>query len=1477
MRQVSARLAGSAVAWMAFAAGCAVAADYSWVSGGSDNNWTTPENWQGGTTFPGEAGDFATVTAASAIRLNTNGVVTLGCLQFSSPSPKTVTVSGDSGSGFTFSGFWAPTNGFFVDGHADNRLIVEPSIVIPSRIDKMGAGAVEFTGSQTCSGGAEAYGWVFGQGLSVYSGTSTLISASAKVGIGNAGYRPVVILTNQAAWNVNRLEFGVSGMPSTAGLLYQDSDECSVTVPGQLVMGSMNSAGNTNAFYYLRKGSLTVNGLTVGLNSPGRFEQSGGNLAVASVVVKRGQFLQKGGESVISALAVGEAGLQPSVVLAGGRLLLNGNITTTWIPEMQALDFSGGVLQVTNSYSCYIPVRLSGTPTFDAPTTGTGLTVRAGMSGVANIVKTGSGAVGLASGTSAFLSGSLTISNGVFNMGANTLIESYGQSTEPLGMNICRGGIFRLSDINSVVTVPLALTIEAGGKIDFPYPSYYNRGIVVARSIVTNGVSLPPGRYTTAHGFVSGPNASCSVVIPVNWTGAGDGVSWSDAANWDGAVPNSASAVADLSNARRLVQLNSAVTLTCLAYNPQGANRSLTLTGSGSLTISTGFSVAPCVFVGPGRSLTIDVPLERTSAGSTFAIVGGGTVIIGKKFPSITAGQGAAFSLYGDLVFAGAATMDAMLGLWRHEQNSTGSVIFTNGCQLACQRILNNPSGFYPLRQVFHDGGSVTCGDVFFTRHNGDAATPYTYFMRSGTLTTTNANGVCLGVYYSGSWTRYSGGSFVMSGGTVNTARLALGMPDSVLDLRGGDVYLGSGGIISTTNNQGSIKLGGVALRATANWSSSWKMELTGVSGHTVIDTAGRMVTLGGALSGAGGLVKTGAGTLTLSGATNTFAGPLVVAGGTLTCDAASVFKGVSEIVVTNGTLALNGTVLSSSMTVRVAGSGTLTMPAGKDLAVDRLYLDGSLRPAGTYTFGSGTVTVRPTTKLAWTGAAADGALWSTLGNWANTAAVPNGPDAAVDFGYSQLAASDQIVLDVSPGVTLTNLTYDQGAQGRTLTITCPDAVTNTLTFSAGGAVRVEAGQTLVLDADVFLSGALYKTGAGTLVLNRRTSSGDATGALTLFIVEGTVVGRGEFNRIRVQPASGSLLAPPPEFILDGAGAVIRDTVVTLPGYWNTGNDQGLFTQKGGTVDLSVVPTAFTNAAIGFMIAGGGGTKGVYNLSGGALTTCSNQPAYLSGNSASGTFNQSGGTSTFYRLNLTRPWSTTGGSGVMNLSGGTVNLVGTVAKGNSVGSMNLSGGRVVAAQAGALFAADIPVTLATGGAGDVAFAQAQAANTNTLIGTLSGAGGLAQEGPGTLALNGVNAFAGRVTVEGGTLLVNTDLENARELVVDGGHLEVQAGVPALTNLSVRAAGATVRIESSAVPFSDGLTLSLAQGIVAELDFDGIVDVGGLVLDGVAKTPGLYGGIASEAPVKPSSAYFTGTGTLRVLSGPPPQGTILSIR
>jgi len=144
-------------------------------------------------------------------------------------------------------------------------------------------------------------------------------------------------------------------------------------------------------------------------------------------------------------------------------------------------------------------------------------------------------------------------------------------------------------------------------------------------------------------------------------------------------------------------------------------------------------------------------------------------------------------------------------------------------------------------------------------------------------------------------------------------------------------------------------------------------------------------------------------------------------------------------------------------------------------------------------------------------------------------------------------------------------------------------------------------------------------------------------------------------------------------------------------------------------------------------------------------------------------------------------------------------------------------------------------------------------------------------------MDGINAFSGGLAVRGGTLQVTSPLQGVTDVWADGGALTLSALMPNLTNLAVRAAGASVVLEGTATPFPSGVTLSIADGVVTELDFAGVVDVDRLVLGGRPRSPGLYGGIESSAPVKPSSAYFSGTGTLNVLYGPAESGFVLMLR
>ncbi len=183
--------------------------------------------------------------------------------------------------------------------------------------------------------------------------------------------------------------------------------------------------------------------------------------------------------------------------------------------------------------------------------------------------------------------------------------------------------------------------------------------------------------------------------------------------------------------------------------------------------------------------------------------------------------------------------------------------------------------------------------------------------VNGGTLTVNDTTtGISLGGPYSGC------AVLLVRAGTATTGKISLGQSGvgsmaSVLDLTGGTLYLGSGGIAVVSTASGFVYtnyLAGGILGATANWSSPANLIL----GGTTIQTADGLgaahnITLNGVLSGTGVLNETGSGTLTLGGA-NTYTGATTVSAGTLLVNG-STAAGSAVTVASGATLGGSGTV----------------------------------------------------------------------------------------------------------------------------------------------------------------------------------------------------------------------------------------------------------------------------------------------------------------------------------------------------------------------------------------------------------------------------------------------------------------------------------------------------------------------------------------------------------------------------------------
>jgi len=224
---------------------------------------------------------------------------------------------------------------------------------------------------------------------------------------------------------------------------------------------------------------------------------------------------------------------------------------------------------------------------------------------------------------------------------------------------------------------------------------------------------------------------------------------------------------------------------------------------------------------------------------------------------------------------------------------------------------------------------------------------PQSYTLNSGSLS--------VGTLYCG---HYLPGRFLMTNGTLTSGSIILGKGtafESLFTMTGGDIYLGAGGL-AYSNSVSKAYLGGGTVHATASWSSSAALNLTGERGDTAFDTAGYNVTVG-ALDGAGGLVKTGAGTLTLGGA-NAFTGGVTVAGGTLTANS-GLANATNLSVTASGAMLTLGSAdsLNTNATLSVATGGLVNLAFSGTATVNALVVNGVEKSPGTYGSGKAFIT----------------------------------------------------------------------------------------------------------------------------------------------------------------------------------------------------------------------------------------------------------------------------------------------------------------------------------------------------------------------------------------------------------------------------------------------------------------------------------------------------------------------------------------
>ncbi|WAC26598.1 autotransporter domain-containing protein [Ancylobacter sp. SL191] len=650
--------------------------------------------------------------------------------------------------------------------------------------------------------------------------------------------------------------------------------------------------------------------------------------------------------------------------------------------------------------------------------------------------------------------------------------------------------------------------------------------------------------------------------------------------------------------------------------------------------------------------------------------------------------------------------------------------------------------------------------------------------------------------------TKSGGGTLVLAGTNGFSAGVIL--EDGIVEVAA-DSALGA--------VTGGVTLAGGTLAMTASFESE-RLFAVSPPGGTLDVAAGQTVTLDGALSGSGSLVKAGAGTLALT-ADSSFSGPTTVLTGTLGLYGASLagsavtvaggatltgFGSVNSIAVLAGGALSGGwsgvdnpqgiPLLAATATLDAGAAAILTLGAGANSGIATvsadLTLGGTLDVAGAPPHGAGiyrafsyggnlagsvtlgTTPVGYTTTLDLSNdgqvnlvirdaspfqfwTASGGALGGS-GSW--TATSDTWVEAA--FGIENPWGGEFGIFTGTAGtVTLEGrASFEQLEFVSDGYVIAPASASSGLSVHDGSRIWVEGHDvTATIDATITGTGGLEKIGAGRLVL---TADNDFVGGLR--ISGGTVqVARDASLGVAgglINLARGGLLA---------AGSFDTGRTVTLDGFGVLGAIGGQTLGINGSIIGTGTLIKSGDGAV--RLAGSNSFSGGTRIMAGRLVAASGA-ALADGDTveidAAGTLaleasETIGSLAGEGRVELAAHTLTTGGDNQSTRFAGVISGSGRLVK-TGTGALVLDGDNSFT---GGTTIASGQITLGHGGTtgslvGDVRNDGVLAVNrSDTLIldGTLSGTGALVQQGWGTLILTGSNSYTGGTTITAGTLQI----------------------------------------------------------------------------------------------------------------------------
>jgi autotransporter-associated beta strand protein len=903
--------------------------------------------------------------------------------------------------------------------------------------------------------------------------------------------------------------------------------------------------------------------------------------------------------------------------------------------------------------------------------------------------------------------------------------------------------------------------------------------------------------------------------------------------------------------------------------NQQNAGSTLTKTGNGT-TLLSGTNTYTGTTTISGGSLIVSGLLGNGSYGGSIA--NSASLIL-----SNSAAQTLSGAITGTGSFTKAGTGTTTLSA---SNNYSGSTVVNGGTLRAGANSafgssnLTVNAGSVDFGSYNHSLGAVSLNGENAVAGGSGTVTGNSFAMNgvAGTVGVSIAgNGATLNKSGSSTLT-LSGANSYTGATTVNGGTLVAG---SSTAFGTGDLNVNAGATADIGSN--NLTQGAVTVANGASFNGSGV--LTGT--NFTLNNSG---TVAATLAGNANLTKGGSGTLTFTAA-NSYTGTTAINGGTVNLSGSSATLGAGDVSVASGATLAAGSASGSANTLTgnltVAGGANLNVGSGTygGLTVNNLTLGGSSGISTAVTFDAGLgansvitvngaltlneggvvvnlnnilngITANTTYTLAnygslsgsgaWTLASSDisfGINGSLVNNGTSLQLVTVGETVAAAYWDGHLGnawnAHDSTVgnfttdglegstnyIGALPSagtdVTFNNATNVSGnVLGQNFTI-------KSLTFSGTGNTEIVAdGSTLNS-----LNGITVNSGSGTVSIGANiTGAGGVTAGSDLTLSgSNSYTGTTAVSGARLTAGSSSA------FGSNATVTIANSGVVSLNGnnatFASLSDDGSGVVNNNGTSNsvLTLKPSGFTSISTTLADGTNGGTLGVNYVADPASFV------FLGGNNSysGGTLITSGNLFTT-TVNALGSGSLTAAGGVLDLSGGNLN----------VGPVALTGGTI---QNGTLNASAYNLTSGS-------------LNANLADGT-NGASALTKSGSSTISLSGANTYSGGTTVNAGELsLGNSEALGTGSVALNGGALSSASAITIGNNVSLNSTGTIISGNSftlGGVVSGNGNLIKNGSGVVVlagtnTYTGNTTINAGTLVVSGLLGNGNYAGTISNNA-------------------------------